>query len=67
MTVMEMARMRASVKFLIGLRIEMCFTSDLFHTRRRMKVLMRIVSTKMRISERMSDLLSDLETSLIIY
>jgi hypothetical protein len=30
-------------------------------------VLMRIVSTKMRISERMSDLLSDLETSLIIY
>jgi hypothetical protein len=30
-------------------------------------VLMRIVSTKMRISERTSDLLSDLETSLIIY
>jgi hypothetical protein len=30
-------------------------------------VLMRIVSTKMRISEITSDLLSDLETSLIIY
>jgi len=45
---METDRMKASSMLLIGLSTEMCLTSEVFHTRRRMKVLMRIDSTNMR-------------------
>jgi len=62
-----MERRRASLRFLMGLRTEMCFTRDRFQTRRRTKVLMRRASTKMRNSVSASDLFSDLIISLNIY
>jgi len=57
---MEMERMKASSMELIGLSTVMCLTSEEFHTRRRMKVLIRMESTKTRSSLTISDLFSDL-------
>jgi len=59
--------MNASSRLLMGLRTVMCFTRDVFHTTRRMKVLMRIDNTKMRISRIISDLFSDLRILPNIY
>jgi len=48
---------------LIGLRMEMCFTRERFHTRRKIKVLMSTMRTKVRNSVSASDLVLDLVTS----
>jgi hypothetical protein len=55
--------MNASVKLLIGLRMEMCFTRERFHTRRRRNVLMSTTSKKVRTSVIISDLDLALATS----
>jgi len=57
---MEMDRMNASSMLEIGLRIEMCLERERFHTRRRMKVEMRMFRRRTRISLTTSDRLRDL-------
>jgi len=50
------ARTKASRRVDIGLRTLMCFTSERFQTRRRIKVVMRILRTNIRNSVSISDL-----------
>jgi len=56
---MEMDRMNASSMLEMGLSTVMCLERERFHTRRRMKVEMRMLSTRTRISLTTSERLRD--------
>jgi len=66
MTAMEMESNKASRNVLMGLRTEMCLTSELFHVKRSTKVDTRITRTKSRISVSASTGRRVWATSLII-
>jgi len=67
MTAREMESRSASKNVSNFLRTVMCLTRELFQVKRRMKVDMRITSTKIRISVIISAALRVLKSSLIIY
>jgi len=57
----------ASLKVLIGLRMLMWGTSELFHVKRMMNVVIRTTSTNVNISSIISSRFLDFTISLIIY
>jgi len=61
-----MERRSASTKDLIGFNTETCLTNALFQRSRRMSVLMRMESNKIKISVRASEAFLVLTRSLII-
>jgi len=67
MTEIERERINASRKDLIGLSVEMCLTSDLFHANRSTNVLIRIERMKIRISVKASFIFLALARSLSIF